>query len=103
MNWLLNLLRDAAVPHSSISLRLSGYRIVDLFGWMIVFFWRLFFWCWALSHVYLVGMWFSENVKFDVGKYIMAHKLDTAYLLLQIILSLLYIADYGAETAWASV
>ena len=33
MNWLLNLLRDAAVPHSSISLRLSGYRIVDFFVW----------------------------------------------------------------------
>ena len=31
-------------------------------------------------HAYFVGVWFSGNVKFDVGKYIMSHTLDTAHL-----------------------
>ena len=34
-------------------------------------------------HTYFVGVWFSENVKFDIGEHIISHTLDTAHLFLQ--------------------
>ena len=34
-------------------------------------------------HAYFVGMWLSGKVKFDVGKYVMSHLLDTAHCFLQ--------------------